>query len=174
MVLAKGYDADSGYLVFYTHFGSRKGAELDATGRAAGVFYWEEFGGRQLRIEGPVTRASTDEADAYFADRPPDSQINAWVSEQSRPLDSPAMLQRRASEQAAAFGLDWAELGQRSGAAIPRPPHWGGYRLWIERVEFWIEGTGRFHERTLYQRSIDGTAYRADPDTVWRVTRLQP
>ena len=179
MVLAKAYCAGSGHLVFYTHYGSRKSGDLDSTRRAAAVFYWEEFGGRQLRIAGPVTRAGDAESDAYFAGRPVASQINAWVSEQSRPLDSLATLQRRAAAKAAEFGLDPAALADPEPAAIARPRHWGGYRLWVEEVEFWLEGTGRFHERLHYQRTLSaellrGAEPRANGSETWRLTRLQP
>ncbi len=174
MVLAKDFCAATGHIVFYTNFGSRKAAELDATARAAGVIYWEEFGGRQLRIEGPVTRAPSSDADAYFAQRPAASQLNAWVSEQSRPLVDDESLNVAAAKKAAELGLDYARLDPANPAAIPRPDHWGGYRLWIERVEFWSEGAGRFHDRVLYSRTLDLRVAPPSAGNDWQMTRLQP
>lgn len=165
MVLLRGFSAEHGHIVFYTHFGSRKGTELDTSARAAAVCYWEEFGGRQLRLEGPVSRSPDAESDRYFATRSAASQLNAWVSEQSRPLEAGISLTERAARKAAEFGLDIAALDLDKPAAIPRPAHWGGYRLHIERVEFWSEGAGRFHDRRVYERLHNDS---------WRLTRLQP
>lgn len=174
MVLAKGFCSDSGHISFYTHFASRKGHELSAMPHAAAVMYWEEFGGRQLRMEGPITRAPDEVADEYFATRPAASQLNAWVSEQSRPLPEPDLLKQRLASKAAEHGLEPADLESLEPAQIPRPAHWGGFRLWIEAVEFWTEGAGRFHERIVYKRSrADVEAGRAD-DAVWQQARLQP
>ena len=138
------------------------------------MFYWEEFGGRQLRLEGSVTRAHEAAADAYFAQRPASSQINAWVSRQSAPLDSLDELRRRAAQKAIELGLDAATLEQDGPAAIARPPHWGGYQLRVEKVEFWTEGAGRFHERQLYERSAADAGHGAQSDSLWRLSRLQP
>jgi pyridoxamine 5'-phosphate oxidase len=174
MVLARGYCRETGHIVFYTNFGSRKAAEIEATGRAAGVLYWEEFGGRQLRVEGPVTRAPDSDADAYFAQRPAGSQLNAWVSRQSQPLADSDSLNSAAEEKAGDLGFDIARLDLTRPARIPRPSHWGGYRLWIERVEFWSEGSGRFHERLLYYRKLELGPTKDGADGDWQLTRLQP
>jgi pyridoxamine 5'-phosphate oxidase len=174
MVLAKGFDKESGHITFYTHFSSRKGQELAATAHAAAVFYWEAFGGRQLRISGPVTRAPEATADAYFATRPAASQLNAWVSEQSQPIADPDLLTTRLADKAKTFGVGEAQLAELAPADIPRPKHWGGFQLWVEQVEFWTEGVGRFHERWLYQRSRQALEQRRGGADVWRLTRLQP
>jgi len=174
MVLARGYCRETGHIVFYTNFGSRKAAEIEATARAAGVIYWDEFGGRQLRIEGPVTRAPDSEADAYFAQRPAGSQLNAWVSRQSQPLADGDALNSAAERKAGELGLDMARLDLTRPAGIPRPGHWGGFRLWIERVEFWIEGSGRFHERLVYYRNLEQGPAMGSADSDWQSTRLQP
>ena len=166
MVLAKGFARDTGHLRFYTHYGSRKGQELAETPHAAAVMYWEEFGGRQLRIEGPVTRVPDDVADAYFATRAAASQLNAWVSEQSRTMSEDDLLQQRAARKVAEYGLDESALSASAPAAIPRPPHWGGFQIRTDRVEFWTEGAGRFHERVVYTR--------ADGAQDWERARLQP
>ncbi|HEX6997305.1 MAG TPA: pyridoxamine 5'-phosphate oxidase [Gammaproteobacteria bacterium] len=161
MVLLKHLSVEDGYVVFYTNYGSRKSAELEANARAAGVLYWEALG-RQLRLEGPVVRSPVEESDAYFATRPRGSQINAWASEQSRPLDDPAALEQRAAEVAATAG------------ALSRPPFWGGYRLWLDALELWAEGADRFHERLRYTRTLtplDPSRFAAGP---WRHQRLQP
>jgi len=169
MVLLKEI-APAGYAVFYSNYQSRKGGELAENPRAAAVLYWEPLG-RQVRFEGPIVRSPPDESDAYFATRPAMSQLNAWSSAQSRPLARPEDLERAAESAASRFGIE------RDGAAarqVPRPPHWGGYRLWFETVELWAEGAHRFHERLRYRRHLeraDAHAYRAD---AWSAERLQP
>jgi pyridoxamine 5'-phosphate oxidase len=169
MVLLKEI-APAGYAVFYSNYQSRKGGELDENPRAAAVLYWEPLG-RQVRFEGPVVRSPAAESDAYFATRPTLSQINAWSSAQSRPLAEPADLERAAEKAARQFGV---ERGVAAGRSVPRPPHWGGYRLWFDSVELWAEGAHRFHERLRYRRDLgrgDTHAYRAG---AWSVERLQP
>jgi pyridoxamine 5'-phosphate oxidase len=170
MVLLKEL-APAGYAVFYTNYGSRKAAELEHRGRGAAMLYWESLG-RQVRFEGPVVRSPAAESDAYFASRPLRSQLNAWSSEQSRPLANPADLYAAAERVARDFGL----AGDSTTAAqpVPRPEHWGGYRLWFDAVELWAEGADRFHERLRYRRELDRSdafAFRAGP---WTVQRLQP
>jgi len=169
MVLLKEI-APAGYAVFYSNYQSRKGGELEENPRAAAVLYWEPAG-RQVRFEGPVVRSPGAESDAYFATRPTQSQLNAWASAQSRPLAAPADLERAAQKAARQLGVD-----QQGGAArpVPRPAHWGGYRLWFETVELWAEGVHRFHERLRYRRDLeraDAHAYRAG---AWSAERLQP
>jgi pyridoxamine 5'-phosphate oxidase len=172
MVLLKGLEAEPGYVVFFTNYRSRKARELERNAWAAGVLYWEEFG-CQVRLEGPVVRSPADESDAYFASRPFLSQLNAWVSEQSEPLDDIASLEQRAAAMAVEY-----EPAPGSPPAqpriVPRPPFWGGYRLWCEAVELWNEGSGRFHKRLRYERELmpDRAAdFRGGP---WRMRLLQP
>jgi pyridoxamine 5'-phosphate oxidase len=170
MVLVKEL-APAGYAVFYSNYQSRKGTELEQTPRAAGLLYWEPLG-RQVRFEGPVVRSPTAESDAYFATRPALSQLNAWSSAQSRPLATPEDLDRAAARAASELGV--APDGSSASRAVPRPPHWGGYRLWFDTLELWAEGTNRFHERLLYRRSLeraDAISFRAG---AWGVQRLQP
>ena len=164
MVLLKELAA-AGYGVFYTHYGSRKAADLSATPRAAGVLYWHELG-RQIRFEGLVVRSPAAESDAYFATRPWRSQLNAWSSEQSRPLDDPAELERRATKVAAEHG----DAPKR----LPRPDFWGGYRLWFDALELWVEGQDRFHERVLYERPLTRRDEHTFTASRWRKQRLQP
>ena len=151
MVLLKGHGPDG--FRFYTNLESAKGEQLGACPRAAIVVYWRELD-RQVRARGRVEPLSDADSDAYFATRPRDSQLGAWASPQSRPLDSREELDGRVAEAEASFGE----------ATIPRPPHWGGYLLVPESVEFWQGQVGRLHDRFLYTR--DGER--------WRIERLAP
>lgn len=145
-VLLKALSREHTHLVFYTNYESRKAAELDGTGRAAAVLYWPDPG-RQLRFEGTVSRSPDDESDAYFASRPRASQLNAWASQQSQPIESPELMAARVAKLDAQFSAD---------ESLPRPEGWGGYRLHIASVEFWLEGSDRFHERLRFRRVGDG------------------
>ncbi len=175
VVLCKGLAVQPGYLAFYTNYQSRKGRELAANPRAAAVFHWDALH-RQARIEGPVLKAPSADSDAYFASRPWQSRIGAWASAQSEPAESRQELERSLAAAAEQFGApapDPAGADARFTGAIPRPPHWGGYRLWAESVELWVEGAARIHDRLLWTRPLvsAGEAFRAGP---WRVSRLQP
>jgi pyridoxamine 5'-phosphate oxidase len=163
MVLLKEL-APLGYAVFYTNYGSRKAQELLTTGKAAGVLYWHELG-RQVRLEGPVVRSPDAESDAYFATRPLASQVNAWSSEQSRPLPDPATLEERAVKVAGTKPAD---------GGLPRPDFWGGFRLWFTAVELWVEGRDRFHERVRYERHLDAHDAYTFKTGRWTWQRLQP
>jgi pyridoxamine 5'-phosphate oxidase len=144
MVLLKEL-APAGYAVFYTNYDSRKAGELDATARAAAVLHWNEPG-RQVRFEGTIVRSPAAESDEYFASRAWRSQLNAWSSQQSRPLQDLGELGRRAAAKAREYGGS-ADASGAEGRPLPRPPFWGGYRLWFDAVELWAEGADRFHER---------------------------
>jgi pyridoxamine 5'-phosphate oxidase len=152
-----------GYAVFYTNYGSRKAVELLSTGGAAAVLYWHELG-RQIRFEGRVVRSPAAESDAYFASRPLASQINAWSSEQSRPLTDLSALEERAAKVA----------GNAADGALPRPELWGGFRLWLDAVELWVEGRDRFHERLRYERTLDAKDAHSFAVGRWSSQRLQP
>jgi pyridoxamine 5'-phosphate oxidase len=140
IVLLKAYD-ERGF-VFYTNYDGRKGRELLARPRAALCFFWPTID-IQVRIEGPVVEVADDEADAYFATRHRMSQIGAWASRQSEPLENPDALDKRVSKYEAEF----------EGKAVPRPPHWSGFRVHPERIEFWKGKPNRLHERHLYTRA---------------------
>ena len=151
ILLLKGVD-ERGF-VFYTNHESRKGRELLAHPKAAMCFSWQPLE-RQVRIEGAARPVSADEADAYFASRERASQIGAWASLQSRVIASPGDLDARIAEFESRF----------AGGAIPRPPHWSGFRLVPHRIEFWRNMPSRLHERLVYHREPDG----------WRTETLYP
>jgi pyridoxamine 5'-phosphate oxidase len=171
MVLLKHLAVDEGYAVFYTHYRSRKGREIEHSGWAAAALYWEAHG-RQVRFEGPVLRSPAEESDAYFASRPLGSQLNAWASVQSEPLTDLDALERRAEQKAREFGVGTGGAASSPGR-VPRPAGWGGYRIWCAAVELWVEGRGRFHERIRFERGLDPIpgGFRGGP---WHARRLQP
>ncbi|MFG1301139.1 pyridoxamine 5'-phosphate oxidase [Xanthobacter sp. V3C-3] len=153
MVLLKGLDARG--FVFFTNTGSAKGRELAATPKAALVFHWKSLR-RQVRVRGPVEQVSDAEADAYFATRPRLSQIGAWASTQSRPLEGRFALEAAVASATARYGL----------GEVPRPPHWTGFRIVPVAVEFWHDRPFRLHDRVVFRRGGEGDA--------WTRTRLYP
>jgi pyridoxamine 5'-phosphate oxidase len=152
VVLLKGLD-ERGF-VFYTSYEGRKGGELETNPYCALVFYWGELE-RQVRVEGRASRVSEDESDEYFGSRPRGSQLGAWASEQSRPVEGRGALEERLR------GLE----ADYEGREVPRPPFWGGYRVEPEVVEFWQGRENRLHDRLVYRRSDNGE---------WGRERLQP
>jgi pyridoxamine 5'-phosphate oxidase len=151
MVLLK--DADTRGFVFYTNYESRKGRQLQETRKAALLFHWKTLG-RQVRVEGAVENVTDQEADAYFASRHRSSQIGAWASQQSRPLESRFELEKRVAAFAAKYAI----------GTVPRPPYWSGFRVVPDRIEFWENKPFRLHDRLVYRRAGDG----------WTTEKLYP
>ena len=151
IVLLKSFD-DRGF-VFYTNYHSRKGKELSDNPRACLLFYWPQLW-RQVRVEGDVEKVSTAESEAYFQSRPLGSRLGAWASNQSEVVETREVLEAR-----------FAELEKRFGEDVPRPEHWGGYRLKPNSIEFWQGRDNRLHDRLLYRLKEDGS---------WLIERLGP
>lgn len=145
--------ADEEGIVFYTNYESAKGREIAENPLVAISFHWFEIG-VQLRLEGAIAKVSPGESDAYFASRPRGSRVGAWASDQSRTIESREALEAKVADTTARFAND----------EVPRPPHWGGYRLRPRRIELWYDGAYRLHDRFVYEREDEG----------WKVTRLSP
>jgi pyridoxamine 5'-phosphate oxidase len=174
VVLCKGIVAKPGYITFYTNYLSRKGQELAANARAAAVIHWDHLH-RQVRIEGRVVKASAADSDAYFATRHWQSRIGAWASRQSMPMASRKELLDEVALITQQLGLPETR-GRRipdDDVIIPRPPFWGGYQLWADSVELWVEGSARIHDRARWKRTL--ASRRAGFKCgAWSATRLQP
>ena len=153
MVLLKDFDAKG--FVFYTNYESRKGDHLLANPKGAMLFHWKSLR-RQVRLEGPVSQTTPEEADAYFATRQRGSQLGAWASDQSRPLESRFALEKRVAEYTAKYLV----------GKVPRPPHWSGFRLQPLLIEFWQDQAFRLHDRLEYRR--------ASPGEPWTTRTLYP
>jgi pyridoxamine 5'-phosphate oxidase len=151
-VLLKGFGEDG--FVFFTNYESAKGRELDANPRACLLMFWAELE-RQVRINGSVTKTSVEESDAYFQSRPFESRLSAAASPQSQTVKDRAELETRYAEL----------LAKYAGTPVPLPPHWGGYRVTPDRIEFWQGRKSRLHDRLLYARQPDGS---------WSRSRLAP
>jgi pyridoxamine 5'-phosphate oxidase len=169
VVLCKRIAIEAGYVVFFTNYESRKGRELDARPRASAVFHWDTLR-RQVRIEGPVVKSPADESDEYFASRALESRIAARASSQSRPLPSRAHLLDRVRATAEELRI---APGAKEGD-VPRPAHWGGYRLWIERMELWTDGAFRVHDRAVWTRELTPSGSSSFAASTWQATRLYP
>ena len=168
VVLCKEIDTRTGFIVFYTNYQSRKGRELLASRRAAVVFHWDHRH-RQVRAEGSVELLSDAENDAYFRTRAWQSRLGAWASEQSQPVESRRALAGAVAAAARRFGIPYEGPGapepDHVTVEVPRPPHWGGFRLYPEAVELWVEGEFRIHDRARWTRTLNAP---------WSATRLQP
>jgi len=179
IVLCKDIVLPAGFVRFVSNYESRKGSELAQEPRAAIVLHWDHLH-RQVRIEGVVSRSPEAESEDYFQTRPWQSRVGAWASAQSRPVESRDQLieQLRAAGRRFAtppVGPD-APANESDSAVVqvPRPSYWGGYRLWVDAVELWVEGAYRIHDRARYERTLlrdESGGFRGTP---WQTTRLQP
>jgi pyridoxamine 5'-phosphate oxidase len=175
VVLCKEIAAQLGYILFYTNYLSRKGGELGANPRAAVVFHWDHFH-RQVRAEGQVAVLSDAENDAYFQSRAWQSRLGAWASQQSQPVKSRQALVDAVAREARRFNIPYLGPGSAEpdqiSAHVPRPPNWGGYRLYVDAMELWVEGEYRIHDRARWTRAlVEG---RSNQKAAWVATRLQP
>lgn len=171
---ASGQPGRGGAIVFYTNYESRKGRGLAKHPRAAAVFHWDTLE-KQVRIEGPVVRSPAAESDAYFQTRGWENRLGAWASQQSRPVASREELLMQVAGAMEKLNLSVLDIMDKGDAmVIPRPPHWGGWRLWASRVELWLGGPGRVHDRAVWTRELRAASefdFDAGP---WSSTRLQP
>jgi pyridoxamine 5'-phosphate oxidase len=176
VVLCKDIAARAGCILFYTNYLSRKGRELKANPRAAAVFHWDHRR-RQVRAEGLVEPLTDAESDAYFRTRAWQSRLGAWASRQSEPVQSRAELGESVAAAARRFGIPYDGPGSLEPndikVEVPRPPHWGGYRLNVDAMELWVEGEFRIHDRARWTRTL-GLAQDPGAAATWSVTRLQP
>ena len=190
IVLCKDIVPAPGYMVFYTNYQSRKGRQLAQNPRAAAVIHWDALH-RQVRVEGPVVKAPDADSDKYFASRAWQSRLGAWASQQSEPIESRAELQAAVVAAAKRLGtpvpdapvdslsanLDAPALSNTpasSNIEVPRPPHWGGFRIWAESVELWVEGDARIHDRARWTRTLKKKSDDSFDVGPWKATRLQP
>jgi pyridoxamine 5'-phosphate oxidase len=175
VVLAKDIVAEPGFIVFYTNYRSAKGRQLQDNPRAAAVLHWDALH-RQVRIEGVVSEAPAADSDAYFASRSWDKRISARASEQSAPIASRAALEAKVAAEARRLGAPVPGTTENEALQIeiPRPAHWGGFRLWADAVELWSEGAARIHDRALWSRTLKSLPGGAFETGAWSVTRLQP
>jgi len=176
VVLLREIVPEPGYVQFYTNYLSAKGRQLKDNPRAAAVIHWDAAH-RQVRLEGPVSFAPGADSDRYFAARAWPKRIAAWASAQSQPLEARARLLRSLEESAARFGTPVpgdAPPAPGEDYEVPRPPHWGGYRLWVEAIELWVEGDARVHDRARWRRTLTRAAEGGYQGGPWVATRLQP
>lgn len=170
IVLCKEINADPGYLVFYTNYESAKADNIADFHRVAAVFHWDHMN-RQVRIEGIAVKSPDEESDRYFASRDKESQVGAWASAQSQLLRS----RRELKDKHVATARKLAGLQTESGrTTIPRPPFWGGYRIWIDAVELWCRGAARLHDRGRWSRELGSPDGDTFAPGAWTSTRLQP
>jgi pyridoxamine 5'-phosphate oxidase len=163
IVLCKQFNVSNGYITFFTNYQSTKGQELLTHPFAAVVMHWDQLH-RQVRLQGQIVKSPVAESDAYFNLRAVISQVGAWASQQSQPLASRAQLEKQVSAVTERF----------SNKLIPRPTHWGGFRLWITTLELWVEGPGRVHDRARWTRPIIPIDEFNFAGSNWQATRLNP
>lgn len=165
---------DPSHIVFYTNYTGGKAIHLENTPKAAATFHWDHAD-RQVRFEGLITRAPADQSEAYFRSRPWLSRVAAWASDQSRPVESRDALRDKLRETMRRFGIDPDSPPARDADPdIPRPPHWGGYRLYPHALELWVGSRHRLHDRARWTRTLTPDTDAPPRASAWSVTRLQP
>ncbi len=167
IVLCKSFVAEPGYLVFFSNYESRKGREIAANSRVSALFHWDQLG-RQIRLDGIAVHSPAAESDEYFASRHRGSQLGAWGSDQSQPIQSRDALKQQLADREAAL------LANRTDAEVPRPPHWGGFRIWPHDIELWIDAKDRIHDRARWTRDVTQRDERSFNVGPWSGSRLQP
>lgn len=177
IVLCKEFVPDPGYLVFYTNYNSAKARQLSDNPRCAALIHWDALG-RQIRIQGTAVRSPDTESDAYFSTRDWGSQLGAWGSDQSEAIESREALVSQIRARAETLGLNLKDgthtLEDDQVPQIARPPHWGGFRIWADSIELWIEGKDRIHDRAYWKRELVRSDAHNFTSSRWIGTRLQP
>lgn len=166
---------ETGAIVFHTNYASRKGRGLTRHPQAAAVFHWDSLE-KQVRIEGLVVKSPPDESDDYFKTRGWENRLGAWASDQSQPIESREALLMQVAVAMDKLGISVKDIMDKGNDVhIPRPPHWGGWRLWAARVELWLGGPGRVHDRAVWTRTLEPSSNPAEfKGGDWTSTRLQP
>ena len=172
MVLCKEINTEEGYVVFYTNYNSVKSMEIKENPKCSALFHWDKLG-YQIRIRGEILQSPDEENDTYFASRHLGSQVGAWASNQSNPVEDREALDDQFKKILDRFNLT-SESITRNEQKIPRPPHWGGYRLWIEEIEFWLNQKDRLHDRLHFKRALTISSEGIETEKKWTVKRLQP
>ena len=172
MVLCKEINTEEGYVVFYTNYNSVKSMEIKENPKCSALFHWDKLG-YQIRIRGEILQSPDEENDAYFASRHLGSQVGAWASNQSDPVVDRQALDDQFRKILDRFNLTNESI-TRNEQKIPRPPHWGGYRLWIEEIEFWLNQKDRLHDRLHFRRVLTISSEGIETEKKWAVKRLQP
>lgn len=172
MVLCKEINTEEGYVVFYTNYNSVKSLEIKENPKCSALFHWDKLG-YQIRIRGEILQSPDEENDTYFASRHLGSQVGAWASNQSNPVEDREALDDQFKKILDRFNLT-SESITRNEQKIPRPPNWGGYRLWIEEIEFWLNQKDRLHDRLHFKRALTISSEGIETEKKWTVKRLQP
>ena len=178
VVLCKLFVPEPGYIVFFTNYRSRKSHEIMNNSNVSAVFHWDHIG-RQIRIEGKAILSPPQESDAYFKTRGIGSQLSAWGSDQSQPLESREHLITQIEKRAVELGLkmDSKKINTVCSSSlkeIPRPTHWGGIQIWVTKIELWMDGEHRVHDRAVWTRTLKPSDSNSFSSTKWAGQRLQP
>ena len=172
MVLCKEINTEEGYVVFYTNYNSVKSMEIKENPKCSALFHWDKLG-YQIRIRGEILQSPDEENDVYFASRHLGSQVGAWASNQSNSVVDRQALDDQFRKTLDRFNLTNESI-TRNEKKIPRPPHWGGYRLWIKEIEFWLNQKDRLHDRLHFRRALTISSEGIETEKNWTVKRLQP